>query len=862
MCKNNCENPNCNCSGSTTPELCPPPIKPPMCPYPTIPAVAQGESLLETVNKLVQKVNQQGCVYNEVIAQCYAALNNMIMAAEANGAYYGKDEVWTEEGYLPDTKTNYTVIHKAATDKKGQPITMNLHLAYDNGGNLQAKEPIFDASLSTLANVIVSAIPVTGNGWFGNVFKNGTPLDTSASKEYFTVGFDKSGLMKTYANSISKEQLMKDNIQNAMGVYGVTVMDGKLTDGTYIESIPNKTDVTARVVMGQNEDTKEVIFVMCTGVTSTDSTSEVTTKYGMTTAQAAQLLLDKGCTIGVELASAANAGGLDTAINYIQQDEDATPALYAYWYITKRCYYKNQLDKDMATTLQMAGKAISSYNYFAESIKDTQTELKKRVRLAGDTMNAGAALIFHNENDTEQIVIGEQGTDNQGIFMKDKANNFANLDPDMVQMGKTGYTADIQSDSITLNNTVDAGRKQVVAKAENIEIDAGGDTTIIRAGEITSKDRYTDTMHPQYIVASEVKLTDKATYEDSPVKLHGISDGLNDNDAVNKKQLDTLSLNTQSALENCVQKSGDQMNANAQLGFKTTDGDTTVLIGAQVNSLGSTQTGLRAANKNASQVTTVFPNEIITKQGTSYSKLIPGIISETDGNQIITLNGRNIRCGNMSGGLHTLRVITTQLNLTSNDQSQANVYVRGVGTPVNNNDAANKEYVDNTKAALTQSINEKTSALNMKYKAAFSDEISVNENAGGGVFHKSKVQFEVQTFPNGAMVLYYDIEGQLELGTGVPALRAFTMTFSGESITNICDILKTMDVTPYFRNVATDRITAVVTGNVRLRKFYTDGNNLKLEYSQTEEFAADSVNTISMTGTVPVFSECVHPASK
>ena len=150
--------PDCHCKPNKPhcgfpdfPQFCPPPPPPPPC-EPQVPSVVEGQSLYQAVNNLTNRVNLCIQNYNDVMANCYATLHNMEKAAEANGSYYGPCEVWTEEGYSAEQGSTYTLIHKACVDRRGEPIRMQLHLAYGNTTNSQIEQSIFSAYKITLAD--------------------------------------------------------------------------------------------------------------------------------------------------------------------------------------------------------------------------------------------------------------------------------------------------------------------------------------------------------------------------------------------------------------------------------------------------------------------------------------------------------------------------------------------------------------------------------------------------------------------------------------------------------------------------------------------------------------------------------------
>lgn len=333
------------------PNFCPPPERPPMPCKPPVPSVECGSSLYEVVNNLTDRVNNCMRVYNEVMANCYATLRNLERAAEENGAYYGPCEVWTEQGYNANESATYTLIHKACVDRRNEPIRINLHLAYGNTTNSEIKQSLFSASKVTMADKIFVAMPLNAGGWYGNVIYNGAPIATSSQPELYTVGFTRGGVMRAYINTTPIEQMMRDTIENSMGCSGVLILNGQITDESYQQHIPQRTEQASRIVMGQNMDTREVIFLVCGNENNVN-------KNGMTSHTCAEILLQYGCDIAVELTEGSNAGALDKGQMLFVPENSLVPDSYCYWYISRQCFFNNDYQRELAELIQNYGHTL------------------------------------------------------------------------------------------------------------------------------------------------------------------------------------------------------------------------------------------------------------------------------------------------------------------------------------------------------------------------------------------------------------------------------------------------------------------------------------------------------------------------
>lgn len=368
------------CPPPDTPNFCPPP-QPPIPPMPPAPSVVEGMSLYEAVNDLSNRVNLCINTYNDVMAENYKTLRNLERAAEENGAYYGPCEVWTEEGYLADESAAYTLIHKAFVDRRGQPIRMELGLAYGNTTNSKIDQGLFSASKVNFADKIMVALPKTDKGWFGNAIWHGAPIASAEEPTLYTVGFTRSGHMRVYSNAVSVDQMLRDTVENAMGCYGVLIQNGQLTEESWRASIPDVDKQVARVVMGQNMTTKEVLFLVC------GNENDVNRK-GMTSAAAAKILLEYGCDVAVELCEGASAGAMDKGSLMFVPDNNEVPTAYAFWYISRKKFYKTDYERELAELMQNYGECIWQGFLNGKDIESLQADLAQEIQARIDADKA------------------------------------------------------------------------------------------------------------------------------------------------------------------------------------------------------------------------------------------------------------------------------------------------------------------------------------------------------------------------------------------------------------------------------------------------------------------------------------------
>ena len=394
------------------PQPCPPPACPPVPGCPPAPSVVEGQSLYEAVNNLTNRVNVCINTYNDVINQCYKTLRNMELAAEENGAYYGPHEVWVEAGYSAEASANYKIIHKACVDRHGEPIRIRLHLGYGNTTNSQIQQTLSSASKTLYADKIVIAQPIdklgtSYTGWYGNTFYNGAPIPSTVNaytSKLYTMGFTRGGTMKVYSNSVEPEMMMRDDIVDAMGVSGVLIQNGAITEDSWQETIPNYNQPSVRVCMGQKRDTKEVLILTVGDLNAEDSSR-------MTSRECAQILANYGCDIAVELCEGFTGPGGETPVGGADAMDKGNlmfiplvdgggtlimPTAYAFWYISRNCYYRNDYDRELAELIQ--NNAINSWLIYMNRL-----DINKNAEGLKEALSQIAQEIIDRENADKQL---------------------------------------------------------------------------------------------------------------------------------------------------------------------------------------------------------------------------------------------------------------------------------------------------------------------------------------------------------------------------------------------------------------------------------------------------------------------------
>lgn len=320
-----------------------PPLMPPIPPFnPNLSMPGQVEALTHKVNDLIKTLN---CYSDNV----YGAYNAIVQSALCNDAYYR--EVTIEEGYIPDASAKYKVVHIPFLDKAGEPIYLELGLAYNNSTNSGVREKSFDASQRFLADKLIPAANV-GTNWYGHpIWKNAPIPTTEVEGMKYTVGITESGFIKWYANSVDDRTMQIDKVRNAMGVRSVLIAGGELSQNMWET---NESTQLARVGIGMNYQTKERFIVVVEGSDRT----------GCTVEQFANIFNGYACDVAVECANGDSSYMLDKGEMAVMPSTvnamsiPTVPDSNCFWYITKRRHYKNQYVKDVAVLTQRVGQEI------------------------------------------------------------------------------------------------------------------------------------------------------------------------------------------------------------------------------------------------------------------------------------------------------------------------------------------------------------------------------------------------------------------------------------------------------------------------------------------------------------------------
>lgn len=609
------------------PDFCPPPSKPPIPCNPPVPSVVQGTSLYEAVNNLTNRVNVCINTYNDVMRNCYATLHNLEKAAEENGAYYSPCDVYTEEGYSADEGATYTLIHKNVVDRRGEPIRVKLHLAYGNTTNSKIQQGLFSASKITYADKIVIAQPMGENGWYGKPIWNGCPIPGADAPNLYTMGFTRSGVMKVYSNSVSTDQMLRDTVEDAMGVSGVLIMNGQITDDSYTTNIPNAKEQTSRVCVGQNLDTREVIFLVCGNENNVN-------KKGLTSKACANILLQYGCDIAVELCEGSSAGAMDKGSLMFVPENNEIPEGYCFWYISRACFYRSDYERELAELMQNYGQCIWNTYLNKKDIDNLRTDLENEINNRIEADNALKAEDERIENKLdEEIATRTESDERFQAAITDLQTRMVKAETDITNL-KSLYNG-LQEQTSTMDEAITSIQTTITS----IE-------TSLNNLKQTVEDIRNGTIQLNYLSLSGGTMAGTINMNNN--KITNLPEPTSNQDAATKAYVDSHS-DGGGGTGNYVSKAGDTMTGALNISM---EGSEISIANASIE-----------LNDGSNSVTV---GKMDTKTPTY------GITSESD--LILIANGN--------------------INLANANLGEA-LKITNVATPTDANDAANKSYVDN-----------------------------------------------------------------------------------------------------------------------------------------------------------------------
>lgn len=336
------------------------PVRPPMPQFPDcgyhIPPVqyVPGMNEQEQLANLNCKMNELIELFNCNTDKVFGAYEEVVRSAVCNDAFY--KEITVESGYLADASTSYELVHIPFVDCAGQPIYMEMGLAYNNTTNSGVTESVFDKALEVYADKI---LPAAERGFQGVAIWKGAPIYSGVDDGRvlipgqcdYTLGVTENGFFKIYDTPNDKDNsgmiksMRQDKVRNSMGCAVI------IRGGEYVVD-ENLADMELPcTVMAMNYKTKER-FILAIGKDNVAS--------AITPEMIANLLKKYDVDVAVLTSWGQQSYLLDKgqfSFMPTSTDSDGIPTVpqsAAFWYITKRRHFHNDYVKEVAAlTIQM-----------------------------------------------------------------------------------------------------------------------------------------------------------------------------------------------------------------------------------------------------------------------------------------------------------------------------------------------------------------------------------------------------------------------------------------------------------------------------------------------------------------------------
>ena len=599
----------------------------------------------QQVQELTKRVDDLTQAINDYSKNVYGAYNTIVNSALCNDAYY--DEIKEQTGYIEANNCYYTLVDIPFVDCANQPIYLELALAYNNTQNMGVTEDILDASYHLVADKMVPAS--TGpfvedtitTGWDGLVFYGGAPISNPTHDTNWTIATTANGFIKLYPNTTDRTVMQNDRVMDAMGCMSVLVNNGVATPNLYGTDAGQP---KARVAIGMNYKTKHRFIVV------TDGTDTI----GSTSSDLSNIFVNLGCDVAAEVCTGAKAVGLDKGMfMYTPATKDdngapTSPKECAFWFITKCRHYKNQYVRDVAELTQNVGKQTWQATLANLNVSDMWVEVgtlnKKLTQEIADREQGDATL---DDKIEQEISDREQADSEISTKLEQEISDRTDADTELREDLETEKTARETKD----NELQEAINAEATAR-ENAD-NALGQTIAAETAARTEAD-------------AELQLDIEKIKADYLPLAGGTMTGPID---MNSQTIDSL-----------PEPAEPDHAANKQY-VDTGDAKLQEQVNAKLPKSGGTMTGAIMMNNQAvtGLPTPANPTDAVTKEYADDLK-----------SQMLPSSG-----GTMSGAIN-----------------MGNNTITALGAPVGDTDATNKEYVD---GAITSAIKSAEGDADAKY---------------------------------------------------------------------------------------------------------------------------------------------------
>lgn len=394
---------------------------PALRPVPPVPSPIQGSSLYETVAALTGRVNMCIDQWNMIQRNNYEYLRKSLEIAKANDVYYDNHEVNYTEGYDTTEGCTYSIVRKRAVDHRNQPIYVQLVPAYKNSSNPGVTQPIFDASFVDSANMIITAVQAGSKTWEGPALWKGNPIPftpaPSASDHEpgepepvnYVYGFTRRGALRYFrSNDLDTTTLLQNGMYNVVGGCLPIIYNGEV-----IDEVKSQTTRKAICAIGYNSGNGDVYFFSCSAQN----------QPGMGVASVARILQQYGCTTAIVTSQTANNNptASEGMLYMGQMTTDPVGAIVpdnlAYWVITKKRFFRNEFQKEVADLIQTTGQNAWKIYLLGQQIQDFDDRITANTQAINEEIqrakNAEEKLQDNIDAEVDRATEAETALDNK-----------------------------------------------------------------------------------------------------------------------------------------------------------------------------------------------------------------------------------------------------------------------------------------------------------------------------------------------------------------------------------------------------------------------------------------------------------------
>jgi predicted nucleic acid-binding Zn-ribbon protein len=351
---------------------------------PVVPPPVPGFNPQAQMGAVIEKTNECINRWNYIQANCFKALNDCVGAAKTSPVYYDDCEVHLEQGYSSDDSAVYHIVRVNKFDKAGCPIRVKLGLAYDNSTNSNVRQSMHDYSFVKSANVIMTAVNPSQQGWNGPAMWRGMAIAGTPNADGYIAGFTAMGTLKVYKGTVESVNLCQDKIVDMIGGVTPIILDGEITEQA--KELTTKKAITA---IGYNSGCGQTILFNV----------GITENPGMQGITVASILKEMGCNTAVITAMQDATDEPSIGMEYLGRWTDV-PAKYndpqnvAFWYVSKRpeCGFKNDFETEIANLVQSTGYCANGITELRDKVENAQETADEALSLAQDNADKIATI--------------------------------------------------------------------------------------------------------------------------------------------------------------------------------------------------------------------------------------------------------------------------------------------------------------------------------------------------------------------------------------------------------------------------------------------------------------------------------------